>query len=156
MAESLSDRDAAARDAEKELAKAKTDLDKSLRRLQDLKDQNKTLGAAQNDLKQQITSLDATIASLKAAAAPAEDKPATNDTNTNDQNDAGLSPRDRTDVEKAVGDLPGFDNLGADKQQTLIGMLEKGECVTDSLKAAYGHVSPIALRSLFRDLGGRC
>ena len=35
-------------------------------------------------------------------------------------------------------------------------MLERGECVTDSLKAAYGHVPAVALRNLFRDLGGKC
>jgi hypothetical protein len=105
-----------------------------------------------------VASLDATIAKLKAAKPPADNRPAANSDNSNktDQNDAGLTPRDRADVEKAVADLPGFNNLSADKQETLIGMLEKGECVTDSLKAAYGHVSPISLRSLFRDLGGRC
>ena len=114
-------------------------------------------------MKQQVISLNAAVESLKDVKPPAESKPSTSDANQNDanqndegQSNAGLTPRDRQDVEKAVEDLPGYGKLGSDKQDTLINMLEKGECVTDSLKAAYGHVSPISLRSLFRDLGGRC
>jgi DNA repair exonuclease SbcCD ATPase subunit len=158
MAASLADRDKAARDAANDLKAAQAGLDKSQKELQSLRDENGTLAQARDDLAKQVASLNATIAKLKTAKPPADNKPVANDANSGnaDQSDAGLTPRDRADVEKAVADLPGFNNLSADKQETLIGMLEKGECVTDSLKAAYGHVSPISLRSLFRDLGGRC
>jgi chromosome segregation ATPase len=157
MAESLSDRDAAARNAAQDLKQARTDLDKSQRQVKALRDQSDALAAARDDLARRIVSLDAAITKLKADAAARTNPVVTNDgQDAADQGQAGLTPRDRGAVEKAVADLPGYDNLSADRQATLVGMLEKGECVTDSLKAAYGHVSPISLRSLFRDLGGSC
>lgn len=158
MVENLAARDQAARDAANNLKQAEADLGKSQKQIKALNDRNDVLSAARDDLTKQIASLKATIAKLKAATAPAENKPvATNNGEDNgEQNDNGLTPRNRGDVEKAVADLPGYGNLSPDKQETLVSMLEKGECVTDSLKAAYGHVSPISLRSLFRDLGGGC
>jgi chromosome segregation ATPase len=156
MAESLAERDAAARDAGKNLQQAKADLGKAQQQIKTLNDQSSALAAARDDLAKQVVSLNATITKLEAAAAPSKDKPADDNQQSDSQGEAGLTPRDRGEVEKAVADLPGYDNLSSDKQETLISMLEKGECVTDSLKAAYGHVSPISLRSLFRDLGGHC
>jgi chromosome segregation ATPase len=156
MAERLADRDQVARDAAQSLKQAKADFDKSQQQLKTLKAQNDALGNARNDLAKQVASLNAAIAKLKAATAPVEDKPVTSNDSQDKNDQGGLTPRNRGDVEKAVADLPGYDNLSSDKQETLIGMLEKGECVTDSLKAAYGHVSPISLSRLFRDLGGHC
>lgn len=159
MAESLADRDRSVRQAAQDLRQAKADLDTAQAQVQDLRQQKQALGKSRDDLNKQVAALTAAIAELKAAATSSgKDKPSSNDVSRTDpdQTDNGLTPRDRGDVEKAVADLPGYAGLSADKQKTLIDMLERGECVTDSLKAAYGHVSPISLRSLFRDLGGRC
>lgn len=146
----LADKDEAARDAQKDLKKAKADLEKSDQLAKSLESENETLRDAQGELAKQVDALKAELvkATVKPVddTKPADDKPA----------DTGMKPRDRDDVEKAVGDLPGFDNLSDAKQQTLVGMLEKGECVTTSLKAAYGHVPAVALRNLIRELGGRC
>jgi chromosome segregation ATPase len=156
MAESLADRDEAVRHATDSLKQAEVNLDKAQREVKTLTAQNDVLGDAKADLTRQVASLNAAIAKLKAAAAPADNKPVVTDDSQDDNGQNGLTPRNHGDVEKAVADLPGYDTLSADKQETLVGMLEKGECVTDSLKAAYGHVSPISLSRLFRDLGGHC
>ncbi|MDB5525190.1 MAG: hypothetical protein JWM58_2953 [Rhizobium sp.] len=156
LAETVADRDKAARDASGDLKQAKAELEKSDEQIKDLRDKNKLLSDAQRGLENQVATLNATISDLKRATSPVENEPDANDNQDNAPIDSGLTPRDRDDVEKAVEDLPGYGNLSRGKQEALVGMLEKGECVTDSLKAAYGHVSPISLRSLFRELGGRC
>jgi predicted nuclease with TOPRIM domain len=146
----LADRDEAARDAEKDLKKAEADLEKSEQRATSLESENEALRDAQGELAKQVDALKAELVNVTVKPVddtkPLNDKPANN----------GLKARDRDEVEQAVADLPGFDNLSDAKQQNLVAMLEKGECVTTSLKAAYGHVPAVALRNLIRELGGRC
>jgi chromosome segregation ATPase len=161
MTDDLAARDAAARAAEKELKNVQSALKTSETRLAKLQTENANLADASGALEKQVAALKTEIADLKASKPPVAEKPADqpDDEPAADQPadaDAGLTPRDRGEVERAVADLPGFDRLSPDKQETLVSMLERGECVTDSLKAAYGHVSAVSLRNLFRDLGGRC
>jgi chromosome segregation ATPase len=130
MTQTLAERDKAVRDAARDIKAANATIDR------------------------QSGQLDALKAQL-AKATPA--KSADDATPSEDQLDAGgMTPRDRDDVEKAVDDLPGFGSLSDARQQTLVTMLQRGECVTSSLKAAYGHVPAVALRNLIRELGGRC
>jgi chromosome segregation ATPase len=130
MTQTLAERDKAVRDAARDIKAANATIDR------------------------QSGQLDALKAQL-AKATPA--KSADDATPSEDQPDAGgMTPRDHDDVEKAVEDLPGFDGLTDARQQTLVTMLQRGECVTSSLKAAYGHVPAVALRNLIRELGGRC
>jgi chromosome segregation ATPase len=119
-----------------------------------VRDAGRDLKAANARIDKQSGQLDALNAQLAKAtptkpgdgAQPADGRPDT----------GGMTPRDSDDVEKAVADLPGFGNLTEASQLTLVTMLERGECVTSSLKAAYGHVPAVALRNLIRELGGRC
>lgn len=152
MTERLAERDEAARVASRDLKQAKADLSKSQRQLKDVKDQNAVMADAQAALEKQVDALKAEVDKLTAVKPPLDEplivpeKPA----------DDGLTPRQRDDVEQAVEDLPGFARLSNARQQLLIDMLERGECVTTSLKAAYGHVPAVALRNLLRELGGGC
>jgi chromosome segregation ATPase len=155
MAQSLAARDDDARKADDSLKAARADLDKSRASIKTLTGENARLTADRDTLQKQVASLKDMVAALKAKTPPANDQTPSNTTNAG-QEDVGLTPRNSDDVHKAVADLPGFDSLAPDKQTMLIDMLVKGACVTDALKAAYGHVSPISLRSLFRDLGGSC
>jgi DNA repair exonuclease SbcCD ATPase subunit len=149
ITETLAERDDAARKAEENLKAAQAALKTSEKEADSLRDENTTLTEAREELEKQVASLKAAVDAAKSPTTPTDDQPVANDNN-------GLTPRDRGDVEDAVEDLPGYGNLSRDKQETLMGMLERGECVTDSLKAAYGHVSPVSVRNLFRKLGGRC
>jgi chromosome segregation ATPase len=149
ITETLAERDDAAHKAEENLKAAQAALKTSEKEADSLRDENSTLTEAREELEKQVASLKAAVDAAKSPTTPTDDQPVANDNN-------GLTPRDRGDVEDAVEDLPGYGNLSRDKQETLMGMLERGECVTDSLKAAYGHVSPVSVRNLFRKLGGRC
>lgn len=155
MAQSLAARDDDARQADDSLKAARADLEKSRDNVKTLTKQNTTLTTDRDALQKQVASLKDTVAALKTKTPPANDQTPNNSTD-NGQDNSGLTPRNSDDVQKAVADLPGFDGLTPDKQALLTNMLVKGACVTDSLKAAYGHVSPISLRSLFRNLGGSC
>ncbi|WP_137153626.1 hypothetical protein [Rhizobium sp. FKL33] len=66
------------------------------------------------------------------------------------------APRDPDDVQNALVDMPGYDNMSPAKQKKLFELLSDGQCVTDALKSVYGRVPAAALRNLLRDLGGAC
>jgi DNA repair exonuclease SbcCD ATPase subunit len=154
LTDNLAARDKAARDAGAALAAAKAELAASAARTATLTDKITALTASRDGLQTQVATLKATVAKLKDAGKPENVKPTSD--GKSGQVDAQATPRDRADVDKALADMPGYDELSADKQAMLADSLVRGDCVTDALKAAYGHVSPVALRSLFRNLGGGC
>lgn len=150
LAKDLSEKTAAAADAARDLKKANAAI-------KDREANVARLSAEKEALTERLASAEKELAALRGRADDTDMRPADGDKGSNDEPaDSSLTPRNRDAVERAVADLPGYDALPSGKRQMLLDMLERGECVTDSLKAAYGHVSPIALRSLFRDLGGRC
>jgi len=153
MTESLADKDAAVRDTSRQLKQAKSDLSNAEQQINDLKGANRALSDAQSALEKQVATLKAEITRLSAVKSPVDDTPPPVDDTPADD---GKTPRDRDDVERAVADMPGYSSLSEARQQTLVDMLESGECVATSLKATYGRVPAVALRNLLRELGGAC
>ncbi|MBL0372900.1 hypothetical protein JJB09_12770 [Rhizobium sp. KVB221] len=145
MAADLAKQEADARSANKDLKRANATVSDQAKQMD-------TLNARIVRLEKERASLAAEIETLKAkivtpdTTKPPEQEPV----------DSGSGRRDPEAVRAAVQDLPGFGKLSADKQDNLVNMLERGECVTDSLRATYGNVPRVPLRNLIRDLASSC
>ncbi|MBB1247677.1 hypothetical protein [Rhizobium sp. G21] len=111
------------------------------------------------DFETDIVRLTRQLAALEkqlAEAEPGRPRHEEPDTQPDPQPENPANPRNPEDVQSALEDMPGYDNLSPAKQKTLLQLLSDGQCVTDALKSVYGRVPAAALRNLLRDLRGAC
>ncbi|MFM2279896.1 MAG: hypothetical protein RLZZ444_2127 [Pseudomonadota bacterium] len=146
LGDRFKERDREAKALEDQLARSRQDLKAQTDEIAALNAQIKKLRATNADLQAQIDRLDRPLVSP-------------NDDTKNDEpkdNPVATGPREPDTVDSALSRMPGFSRLSDAKQARLRDGLERGGCVTDSLKLVYKQVPPLALISLMRDLDSDC
>ncbi|MGV8939376.1 MAG: hypothetical protein ACOH2J_19835 [Allorhizobium sp.] len=159
----------------KDRAKVATDLDAALRDLVSARSELTTVQGRMAEQTQQLTALEAQLATARSDAARAAEKaappepqpvpalptvPAPTPPPEPTAPPLSIEPerqaRDAVRVDQVMATAPGLDRLTPVDFQRLRALLLSGQCVTTGLEAVFTRVPVITLRNLIRDLNSDC